>query len=1164
ANARIYEAADPFERDNGGLFRLTLPYRIRSQGVISSFSLGALGIRDSSEKIYLGERQLEAGTDYTIDYDVGQVTLLNAETLFLSAPGEELRATWEQKSVFRIAPTSLFGFNTRYDLGERGGVHLLGLHQSEKTLANRPQLGMEPSAITLGGVNGDLHLRAGWLDRLLGRVPGLTPGDSSRLDIVGEMALSLPNPNTRDDVFLDDFDATNYLSLSSRASEWRLGSAPAFRDGVQTILPAFLDQTNATGLVWQHTWVEEGPSGDSTGVFEGLYPSRDIDRQINIVGAESREPVLHFTFGDPGGGVLDQQMWRSVTTVLSNTGMDLTKSEYIEFYAAEGDSLAVVIDLGTVSEDALFVSSTGAVNGVKDETGEQWGLGHLDQEADPRLGEIWSDVADQRGVWEEECVAERGRVYRRGDPRANCTRGNGRNDTEDLDSNGNLGTDERHYRYVIPLDGSSSFVVRSRQETGTQFLLYRIPLRGQGGINVAGRVTEAGWRAVKHLRIIVAGSRSQNVTVARLRIVGARWVKRAQEGILQGISGEVSGVGGHVEVGPVSALTEGSDYQPPPGVLEELDDPTTAFSGQGVEYNEQSLDIRYQDISPGDRVEVYSRFPQRPRNFLTYRQARLWVVAPVGDWGQDRPLHFFLKVGNDSENFYLYRTRLEPSPTEGQVIPADWLPEVKVDFEEWLDLRRIAEERLIRDPPMPGSDPLTVWSADSTYAVVLKDRARAPNLAAVRELSLGVLNEDDLPASGEIWINEFRLSGAVRDPGMAGYLSLDLSAAEVLTSRVTISGRGAFFRQLEAEPSYLDDRVVAVNSTLQLGRFAPSEWGVSLPLVVSHSEADQDPTFLSKSDVRGDQIPGLRETSSSRTRVDLSFRKDTPASNAVLGALLGGFDLRVGYSRARSSTVTLENESDGVDARVGYNRDLPRRDLPVVPGFLGGIVRALLPESMENSVLDGRVRWTPERLSVDSYYFRQEHEALRYEQILLGPEDVLVVPTLSPRRGMESTAAVAFRPFEALTADVSYHSIRDLLAPEKAVRDPLVQALLQEERLELGPLDLGWETNRRLQTRFGFRPRLTSWLRTDLSVATLYSSDRNATLVEVTPTPAGDTVGELQRNANGQRDARLSVTLDPSALVLELVGDTMREVGSVGATLRSVGSAFDPLSFTWQ
>ena len=112
------------------------------------------------------------------------------------------------------------------------------------------------------------------------------------------------------------------------------------------------------------------------------------------------------------------------------------------------------------------------------EGGAPWGLGRLDHEADPRLGEVWSDDADQRGVWGEACQAKPGSVYDLGDRRANCTRGNGVQDTEDLDGDGNLDALERYLRFVIRLDGSSPFLVRNQAETGTEFQLYRIPIRG--------------------------------------------------------------------------------------------------------------------------------------------------------------------------------------------------------------------------------------------------------------------------------------------------------------------------------------------------------------------------------------------------------------------------------------------------------------------------------------------------------------------------------------------------------------------------------------------------------------------------------------------------------------------------------------------------------------
>ena len=149
---------------------------------------------------------------------------------------------------------------------------------------------------------------------------------------------------------------------------------------------------------------------------------------------------------------------------------------------------------------------------------------------------------------------------------------------------------------------------------------------------------------------------------------------------------------------PVSKLTVGDDYASPPGVIEQLDDPTAAIGGQGVEFNERSLSVHFEGVPAGDRAEVYNRFPQRPRDFLSYREARLWVVAANGDFGGELPVYFYVRIGTDARNFYMYRSRLELADTPGRVHEGDWVPEVVIRFEEWLALRREAEEMLIRDP----------------------------------------------------------------------------------------------------------------------------------------------------------------------------------------------------------------------------------------------------------------------------------------------------------------------------------------------------------------------------------------------------------------------------------------------------------------------------------
>lgn len=1161
ANTRIYEEDDPFERNNAGLYRLTVSYRLRSQGVISSFSLGAFGIRDGSERIFLGDRLLTRGVDYEIDYDVGQVRLLEPEQLFALDPDAPVRASWEQRSLFQVSPTQVFGLRTHADLGASGGLDVLGLFQSERTVINRPQLGTEPGAALLGGVSGDYSTELEWVDRVLDGLPGLRFDGRTTLSMTGELAVSLPNPNTRGEAFVDDFDATNALPVSLLSSDWVRGSAPASRSGAETALPPSLDAGSATPLVWQHSWIVESVVGDSTGIHEGFLPRRDIDRQIRVAGSEVREPGLLLSFG--AQGPVEGPSWRSMTTSLSTNGLDLTKTEFLEFYAAGGQDVTLVVDLGTVSEDAFFIDSLGATRGTDVVTGEPWGLGLLDQEADPRKGEIWNDALDERGVWGERCLAERGRIYRPGDPRAICTRGNGRRDTEDLDGDGNLDERERHLRYVIRLDGTSPFLARTAAETETDFQLYRIPLEGPEAVEVGGAFADADRRAVRHLRITVAGDRNRRVRLARMRLVGSRWIRRAGEGVLQGIVGDTVAAFGRMEVSTVSQVTEGDAYTSPPGVLERLSDPTTAFAGQGIEFNEKSLGLAFEGVPSGGRAEVYHRFPQRPRNFLSYRQARLWVVARRGDFGPDRPHFFFFKVGSDADNFYLYRVPLDPPASPTGVQAADWRPEITVDFEVWFDLRQRAEEALLQNPRGPGDPPVEIWASDSTYAVVLKDRGRAPDLANVRELSMGVWNEGETGLSGEIWVDELRLGRAVRDAGVAGSFQAELDAAGVLTSRLTVTNRGAFFRQLRDEPSYQTDRRISLSSTLRLERWAPAEWGIEMPLTVGLDRTTRAPTFLANSDLRADRLRNLRPIEARQTRVGLAFRKRTRSADPLVSLLVDGLDARIAYTSAGGSTVTAENDSDALDAGLSWTREPESREISLVPGFAEGVLRGLLPGFLEDALLDAEVRWTPERISLGTSYLRRDARILRFDRIVRHPSDTLVTATLAPRETMEGAADIRFRPLESLSADLTFLTVRDLLPPEEAVADAAVQELIEAERSRLSGLELGWETNRTLRTRVSFRPTFVPWLRNDLDWTTGYRSDRNANFVERTADSTATAVA-LARNASGERDLTAVVALSPADLAVETLGEPGPNEAPDVAQLRGILSAIRPLSVTYR
>ena len=1133
-NERIYRAPDPFEREYGGVFRLNMSYEARGEGVMSSFSLGAVGIREGTERVTLDERLLVRGVHYTIEYDTGVLTLIDPDALLAVSPGRDLEVTWEQRGFVQLAPSSVFGLHTRYDMGHYGALDLIGLYQTEDQLVRRPRLGVEASAVGLGGVNGNLNLDVPLLTRALKAIPGLRAGDRSSLRLSGEAAASLPNPNTQGAVYLDDFDAINARPLSVQSPEWRLGSQPAYRDGAEDVLPPELSVSTFTPMTWQHSWIVEDVGGDSLGDFKGFYPG-DIDQQIRITGSPVREWGLYVRFEPESGDQEGPGAWSSITTVLSPTGTDLTKSDFIEFYVRDGDRLSMVLDLGVVSEDAFFVDSTGALNGLKRIGSVQWGQGILDQEADPRRGEVWGEDADERGVWAESCLAERSRVYHLGDPNANCTRGNHVEDTEDLDRDGNLDAREQYRRFVLRLDGSSPFLVRGRPETGTAFRLYRIPLRDPSGIDVGGAITDAELRAVRHLRITVAGNRRDALVLARMAIVGSTWIKRSETGVLTGFGGDTASVHGWVEVSPVSRLTVGDAYTSPPGVIEELDDPAAAIGGQGIEFNERSMSIAFGDIQPGDRVEVYNRFPQRPRNFLSYQEARLWVVPARGDFVPEVPAYFFVKIGTDDRNFYLFRKRLGRTATRGTVREEDWLPEVVIRFDQWLALRREAEQVFIVEPRGAGDPPLVLWSADSTYAVVMQDRGRAPNLAAVREMSMGVANGTGAPVSGEVWVDELRLSRGIRDAGLVSAVDAELQGGEFLHARASFRRRSGYFRQLRASPTFQNDRSLDAQATFRLGRFAPDSWGLQVPLSVTYGREDQSPIFLGRSDVRADRLRGVRQPGFEQTRIDLAFWRSGPEREGFWHAILDGFDVRVGLARSSVRTITTESGGRSVDAFVGYGVRPAHREIPLFPGWAGSVLRRILPAFLGERLAEARLRWTPERVAFHSELLDRELSTSRFDRIIRTAADSLVTATEAPRRQVTASAQIVLRPFAFLSAEADVLSGRDLLGVEELAEDQDSRDLLAAERSRLAGVDLGWEVDRHLRTKVIYQPRLAGWASTRVEMTTIYLSERNSDLIETRHTPMG-TAQVLLRNVDGQRRLVATLSVDPEKMVAEAGG----------------------------
>ncbi|NJD11201.1 MAG: hypothetical protein FIB01_12470, partial [Gemmatimonadetes bacterium] len=806
---------------------------------------------------------------------------------------------------------------------------------------------------------------------------------------------------------------------------------------------------------------------------------------------------------------------------------------------------------------------------------EQWGIGILDEEARLAQREVWGTEMAKRGLWNQPCEVDPTLPYPFGDPRANCTRGNGLRDTEDLNGDGVLNQDDGPYfRYVVELDKPNEYLVRDQTQPGTDYRLYRVPLRGGGGVAVNG-ASDATWRFVRHLRLTVAGalgpSGVRTFSLARMRIVGSRWSKRDVTGVVRGLLDGEEGLGSagtDVRVGPVSQLTDGSKYRRPPFVGEQTQDPQSSIGATGVEYNEKSLRIGYTDLEPGERAEAFYHYAQQPRNFLTYRELRLWAVARQGTWGQASGERLLLKLGTDPGNYYLYQTRLKAATGTRPIdaAGADWLPELVIDFGPWLELRAEAERRLVaQGERTTGQD--TVWSADSTYAMVFESRARAPNLAASRELALAVYNGGLGSTTGEVWIDDLRVGAPERGAGTAAALNLDFNAGDFLTGAVGYARQSDVVRQLNEEPRYLGSGDFTVTADVHLDKLLPASWGMDLPLSVTHTSSSQDPTFLAQSDVVAGRLEGLRRTGSDVTRVGIRLQKLTPSTNPLLGLLVDGTTLRAGYSAASTSAITARNETGGLDAELNWRRDLGARTIDAGPGVLVGLWRRVAPARLERAVafrraLESRLRWTPDLLTFGSGFANQQDRAWRYEGILDLPGDSAVAPFESPRRTLRNDATLSFQPFAALDATLSLSSDRDLLDPVEASEDVVVRAALERARGRFAGLDVGWETSRTLSSIWSYRPTIAAWLRVEYSSEGRFSTGRSSSYLQYSTTAAGDTVVALQRRFDNERRTTRRVSVRPAELFRDWLGPPDSVPGFAGRVRRLLGG-LEPLDLNW-
>lgn len=1172
------------------LYQLQLHYDATGGGDRGQLSLGAVQVRPGSEHLTVNGVALVPNVDYTINYEIGQVTFLHPDSLF---PGPtNVTVQYEEQPAFAIAPTSIYGAQTRFDLGDHGSVTALGLLQQQTSTFTRPTLGFEPQSNFIGGISGNFRFEPMGLTRLLNNL-GLVHTDApSLVTLDAELATSRPSPNQLGMAWVETFEEEGGTFLPLTENSWQIGSRPASDLGLGATgigaAGGFFD-ADAASIVWQNLITT--PSGIVR------FTSTDIDPSIVLQGTgQTAETVLWLTLQpDSVGGLPDPKTgrprwllphtgsprWRSITTPLSTTGLDLSRVEYLEFWVFEDPQrparnlgTSIVFDFGRVYEDAVaFVPQSFTVDAQGDTIysgRRRIGEGRLQTERDT-LTNTWNAATNDNGILgavaDSIVDARSGAVVRNlplcqsalggglvvypwGDQRAQCSRHNGIPDSDDLDGDGHLDTlvaavQESYFRYVFRV-GDPKYYVRDggpADSAGGRWRLYRIPFRTD-----TVQVGTPDIRQIRALRMTVivpeepSGEQAAYLALARVELVGAPWVKRAETPIA-GIFGSVGAAHGEVVASVVSTENRNDlGYESPPGTVDQGATTTGALQLGTVQINETSLRVIGRDVRPGERAEAFYRFPEGQRNFLGYRQLRVWARGRGSGWDNDQ-LSFYIKVAQDENNFYMFRAHVHAGT---------WLPDLIVDFTRWLTLRADIERRFLSGQPPSGAaacggDTLAYVACDSTRSYIVHVRnpgVAPPNLASVAELAVGFVRDSGASTdSAEVWVDDIRLAQVVNDPGYAGALNLRVVAADLGDLTVAMSRRDPQFRQLGDNPTYTTSSQFSLGTTVRLERFGLDRLGLIAPFSMQLDRTSDDPYYLEGTDVLAGPLAGLRRPQTSTATYNLMLRRSRRGTKWWQRWIVDNLGLSASYSNA-TSTTSLAQSSSGLWNLNGNYAALPAdRSFHFVPSFLTRLLRAipLLGRSdFVRGLDDARLRWSPASVRFTSGFTTSHAELETFRVPIATVSDTLATSVRTLAAAFRNQASVEFRPLRSATIGVDYASTRDL----KDYGDSTTMGILTHQAARrFGGINVGFERDRSIGTHFTWTPNLFSWLRPRFNTTStfLLTRDPNGAAPERT---VGDTAGgfRLPTAFTNARSTDLGASVDFTRLLKVMFGDTAHVV----------------------
>jgi cell surface protein SprA len=155
----------------------------------SDIQLNAMNIPKGSVKVTAGGIELVENIDFTVDYTLGRVKIVNPAYLESGTP---LRISTESNSLFNVQTKTLLGTHLNYQFNDDFNIGATIMSLSERPLTQKVDFGNQPIHNVIWGLDGSYKTESRFLTKLVDKIPLIETKEISSIAVSGEFAQFLP------------------------------------------------------------------------------------------------------------------------------------------------------------------------------------------------------------------------------------------------------------------------------------------------------------------------------------------------------------------------------------------------------------------------------------------------------------------------------------------------------------------------------------------------------------------------------------------------------------------------------------------------------------------------------------------------------------------------------------------------------------------------------------------------------------------------------------------------------------------------------------------------------------------------------------------------------------------------------------------------------------